>query len=603
MKAILGVFLLAFLFSNNLFSQDNFGSGGFTTKPKIVPEKDISFKLLWQHETIKPGETTHLAVVIDLKKGFHINPPDYYVPSDYEIEIIPTKVTVKEISKGTKAQSPIFQKPITEFIEKAKKSYTYYKEQTIVYIPIRINPDFIGENLNISLEVYYQMCDEDVCFRPATEKLTAEIPINKTTESKQINETIFAKIPEIAMSGLNQPKAPASAMIMLFLALIGGILLNFTPCVLPIIPIKIMGLTNSAGSRSKSILLGLVMSAGIISFWLVLGAMISVIPSFTSISKLFQNTYFTISIGVIIALMAVGMCGLFNVQVPQKIAVLNPRFSSFTGSFGIGIMTAILSTPCTAPFMGASLTWALTQTQLMSLFIFFTIGFGMAAPYMVLSSFPNLIKWMPKSGPVSVVIKETMGILMLAAASYFIGIGLTGSIKAMKGSLLYWWPTMLIVAFAGLWIIIKTLQIKPSALKKSIFVSMGLMIIIASMVVLKTMTSKGLLDWKDYTPELLAKAKKENKIIVLEFTAQWCLNCKVLEKGVLNTKEVAKALTSSKIELIKVDITYDSDVENVKLLNEEGSLTIPYLVIYKNGTKVLERSAYNSESILNAIKD
>lgn len=603
MKGVLSFCLILFFFTSNVFSQENFGSGNFNKKPTIKPEKNISFKILWEHETLKPGDSSTLAIVIDLEKDYHINPPAHYVPLNYEVEIIPTKVTVKEITTKVKAQSAIFQEPKTEFVEESKGNLTYYINQTIVYIPIKTDPTFDGEKVSISVEVYYQMCNKSACFRPTSEILTSEISINKNLESKKINEATFSNIPQFINSTPTKEKPSASIIFMLLMAFLGGILLNFTPCVLPIIPIKIMGLTHSAGSRSKSILLGLVMSAGIMSFWLALGTMISIIPGFTSVSKLFQSPYFTISVGLIIATMAVGMCGLFNVQVPQKIAVLNPRFSSIAGSFGIGIMTAILSTPCTAPFMGAALAWALSQPQLLTLLVFFFIGFGMALPYVALSTFPNLVKWMPKSGPVSVVIKETMGILMLAAASYFIGIGLTSSVAAFKGSSNYWWPTMLIVAFAGAWVIIKTLQIKPSAIKKSIFISIGLLIIGSSIVVLMAMTNKGTLIWKEYSPELLAKAKAENKIIVLDFTAEWCLNCKALEKGILNTKTVSAALTNPKIELIKVDITNDSDIENIKLLNDEGSLTIPYLVIYKNGVKVFQRDFYSSQDILNALKD
>ena len=587
------------LFTTGLYSQES--SPNFFTNKKSIPkqEKRVSFSSQWRHDSIMPGENTQLAVIIDFEKGYHFNPPAHFIPANYPVEVIATTVKVSKISANALAQSPIFQNPASEFSKEFNSDLKIYKEQTIVFIPIKLSSTFSADQLNISIEIYYQACNEKNCFAPKTEIVTATINIDKTNQSKLINENIFSQMPKESLPfsplikkehsfGYSNWKIKFDAdsslglLIMILMACIGGALLNFTPCVLPIIPIKIMGLSHSAGSRNRGIYLGFVMSAGIISFWLVMGLLISGVSKFSSISKLYQFPSFTITVGIVIAIMAVGMCGLFNIQVPQKIAGLNPKFNSTMGSFGIGIMTAILSTPCTAPFMGSATAWALQQSQQITLLIFFAIGFGMALPYFVLSSFPVLVRWMPKSGPISVVIKETMGILMLAAASYFIGVGITNHFESFKGSSNYWWPTMVIVAFAGLFIIIKTFQLKPTLLKKIIFTSIGALIIVVSLLTLKSMTAIGTLIWQDYTPELLEKSKNENKIIVLDFTAEWCLNCKALEKYILNSNEVSTALTNQDITLIKVDLSNNDDVKT-KLLNAEGSLTIPYLVIYKNG--------------------
>lgn len=607
--------ILLTLLSNNLFSQesspDNFGS----KKSFLKEEKKIRFSYQWQHDTITPGGNTTLALVIDFDKWYHIYPPSYLIPANYPEQLIASKVKVSKISDKANAQSPIFLAPGTLYLELLKKDIICYKDQTFVFVPIKVDPSFSEEKLIVSLEMFYQMCNEKSCFAPKTETITAEILINKNGSVKQINESIFSQMPMESSKNLTtkehyfgysnwkfyfDAKSTIGFFLMVFMAFIGGALLNFTPCVLPIIPIKIMGLSHSAGSRKKSIFLGLVMSTGIISFWLVMGFLISSVSKFSSISKLYQYPAFTITVGIIIAIMAVGMCGLFNIQVPQKIAVLNPKFNSTLGSFGIGIMTAILSTPCTAPFMGSATAWALKQSQQTTLLIFFSIGLGMALPYFILSSFPVLVRWVPKSGPVSVVIKETMGILMMAAASYFIGVGLTNYFDDFKGSSNYWWPTMLMVAFTGIFIIFKTFQLKPNIIKKTIFTSIGILIIIVSLLTLKSMTAIGTLQWQDYTPELLEKSKNEKKIVVIDFTAEWCLNCKALEKYILNSNEVSTVLTNQNIVLIKVDLSNNDEVKT-KLLNAEGSLTIPYLVIYKNGQKVFQSDFYSKEDILKVI--
>lgn len=606
---------LFFLISHILFSQEN--TPGFNGSKKLFAkdEKKIQFSCLWQHENLKPDQNTNLALVIDFIKNHHINPPAHLIPPSYPIEVIATKIKVSKITDHAVAQSPIFLEPKSERSEELKFDQKFYKDQTTVFIPIKIKPSFTAEKLEVTIEVYYQLCNDKVCFAPKTETITTEIIVNKNGELKAINESIFSQIPKatIALSSQKEEsfgfskwsfkfdgKTKLGFFLMVVMAFFGGVLLNFTPCVLPIIPIKMMGLTTTAGTRRKSIFLGVVMSLGILSFWLFIALLVSSVPKFSSVSKLFQYTEFTITIGVIIAIMAIGMCGLFDFRVPQKLASINPRFSSTFGSFGIGVMTAILSSPCAGPFMGSAMVWALQQSQSTTLLIFFTIGMGMAFPYLILSSFPNLVSWVPRSGPGSVVIKQTMGILMLAAASYFIGIGLTASVKAFHGSSNHWWPTMSIAAFAGIWVIIKTIQLNPSGFKKGIFLLLGLAISSVSLLILVAMIQVGPLVWKEFTPELLSKAKDENKTFVLDFTAEWCPNCKTLEKFVLNSKEVSDALMQLNAELIKVDITNEDELKT-KLLNEEGSLTIPYLVIYKNGQKVFQADFYSKEDLLKII--
>lgn len=139
---------------------------------------------------------------------------------------------------------------------------------------------------------------------------------------------------------------------LLFLAALGGLLLNFTPCVLPVLPIKIMGMSRAAGDPRRLAVLGLVMSLGVVAFWLAIGGAIAFIAGFTAISSLFQTTWFSLVVGLFVAVVALGGLGLFEVVLPQAIYRYQPKQETLPGAFGFGIMTAILSTPCTAPFHG-----------------------------------------------------------------------------------------------------------------------------------------------------------------------------------------------------------------------------------------------------------
>ena len=381
-------------------------------------------------------------------------------------------------------------------------------------------------------------------------------------------------------------------------------MLNFTPCVLPIIPIKIISLSTAAENRKRCFILGLTMSLGILVFWLVLGMMVALISGFTAANQLFQYPVFTILIGGIIAVMAVGMCGLFSVRLPGFIYKINPRQDSLQGSFGLGILTAILSTPCTAPFMGAAAAWAATQHPVTTITTFAFIGSGMAIPYLILSASPELVKKMPKTGPASELIKQVMGLFMLAAAAYFIGSGLSALLSNPPDPTgrVYWWVVMAFCAAAGGWLAYQTVRIASGKGRRVFFTALGILMIVMSVIGGLRLTDKGPIDWIYYTPERFNEAVKQRKIVVMDFTAEWCLNCKALEHGVLNSRKIIDLFASDDIVTIKVDIT-GKNPAGKKKLKEVGSLTIPLLVIYSpNKNIVFKSDFYTADQIISAVK-
>src|SRR5690606_27795116 len=201
------------------------------------------------------------------------------------------------------------------------------------------------------------------------------------------------------------------------------------PFGLAVVPIRIIGLSQAAGNRSRMLMLGTVMSLGVVLVWVGLATAIVVSTrlftgGITSTNQLFQYPAFPITVGLVIAVMAVGLCGLFAVRLPNFVYSINPKHDSISGSLGFGVMTAVLSTPCTAPFMGTAAAWATTRNPGIALAVFAAVGVGMALPYQILSMNPKLVDRMPRTGPASELIKQVMGLLMLAAAFYFIGTGL-----------------------------------------------------------------------------------------------------------------------------------------------------------------------------------
>ena len=307
--------------------------------------------------------------------------------------------------------------------------------------------------------------------------------------------------------------------------------------------------------------------------------------------------------GALIGIMAAGMLGLFNVGLPNFIYMINPEQNTLTGSFALGVLAAILSTPCTAPFMGAAAAWAATQPPATTLATFAAIGAGMALPYLVLSANPAWVEKMPKTGPASILIKQVMGLFMLAAASYFIGIGIAAFFVEPPNPItkLYWWPVMLFGATAGAWLAYRTIRMTTGIKRKTFFSAMGVIIMAISALGAVKLTDRGPVDWVYYTPERFSEASEKKKVIVMVFTAEWCLNCKALEQGVFRNPAIADLLGSNEIVPMKVDITGNNPAGKAKL-KEAGTLTIPLLVIFSpNGKQLFKSDFYTADQVRKAI--
>jgi thiol:disulfide interchange protein DsbD len=253
--------------------------------------------------------------------------------------------------------------------------------------------------------------------------------------------------------------------------------------------------------------------------------------------------------------------------------------------------------------MGAAAAWAATQTPATTLSTFFAIGFGMALPYLVLSSSPRLVDKMPKTGPASVLIKQVMGAFMLAAAAYFIGVGISAIFAEPPNppGKFYWWPVMGFVAAGGFWLVIRTLQIAVKTIPKIVFTTLGVVLVGLSSLGAVQFTDKGPIDWVYYSPQRLDELTRQKKVVVMVFTADWCLNCKAIEQGVFKNPAIIKLFEEETAVPVKVDITGNNPAGKAKL-KEVGNLTIPLLVIFSpNGDQVFKSDFYTAKQIIKAV--
>jgi thiol:disulfide interchange protein DsbD len=578
----------------------------------------VTLRTAWSVDGARPGDSIILAVVADIKQGFHLNADARQVKPLADFKPFPTKVAITEMNDGITAESPRYPKAVPFNAEYAGGNLMSFSGQTIIYLPMKLSDTIRPGPEAIKLMFEYQACSDTYCLFPHKIKIEDSIVVVKnSTAVSKINQALFegfyrsSPAPDSGSVNFDlfgwtfaiDVSSGFGIILLLLTAALGGMLLNFTPCVLPLIPIKIISMAHVAQNRRQCFLLGLSMFLGVLAFWLVLGVLIALVSDFSAANQLFQYPVFTILVGALIGIMATGMLGLFNVRLPNFIYMINPEQDTLAGSFALGVLAAILSTPCTAPFMGAAAAWAATQPPATTLATFAAIGAGMALPYLVLAANPAWVEKMPKTGPASILIKQVMGFFMLAAASYFIGIGIAALFVEPPNPItkLYWWPVMLFGATAGAWLAYQTIRMTTGIKRKTFFSAIGVIIVAISALGAVKLTDRGPVDWVYYTPERFSEASGHNKVIVMVFTAEWCLNCKALEQGVFRDPAIAGLLAREEIVPMKVDITGNNPAGKAKL-KEAGTLTIPLLVIYSpKGKQLFKSDFYTTDQVLKAV--
>jgi thiol:disulfide interchange protein DsbD len=592
-----------------------------------------------------PGADLPLAVVLEIDPGWHIWTDDRPLPEGasrfdgaiYTEITAPTSASaIRAPSRATggwidagaadEPQSAVFaQWPtphlVTADLGDGEHRYATFDGSATIFVPLAIAPTAAEGTHTLTLSVTLQACDDSTCLAPATLSVPITMDVRRGAatptlprEFSGFDGAVYAKLHSGSATsavvfdafGAEFSIDPSGAGFILLLAVaaLGGLLLNFTPCVLPVIPLKIMGLAATAGNRRRCAQLGAALSAGVVLFWIGLGVAVAALAGFTS-SQLFQYPLFTVGVGLVIGVMAVGMCGVFSVQLPQSIAGIDFRHDTILGSVGFGVMTAVLSTPCTAPLMGAAAAWAATQPPVTVLSVFGAIGAGMAMPYLVLSIFPQLVSRVPRSGPASDLVKQTMGLLLLAAAAYFVGSGVSGWLVSppTPPSHAYWWVVSALGTAAGFWLARGTLRIAKSARARIAFTALGCAIALLSGAIAWRLTDEGPIAWVYYTPERLDAALREGDAVIIDFTAEWCLNCKTLENTVLATEAVVARIDRGDVTPIKVDLTGNNEAGRA-LLTRFERLTIPLLVVMtRDGRVVFKSDAYTPAQVINALDE
>jgi len=384
------------------------------------------------------------------------------------------------------------------------------------------------------------------------------------------------------------PGAPRAAtggltvwLAMLFAA-VGGLILNLMPCVLPVLSVKILGFVNqAAGDKAEIRRHGLVFAGGVIlSFLAMGGALLLLRAGGEQLGWGFhlQSPRVVAGLAVLFFIFGLNLLGLFEIGAGLvRTGGLLSGKTGLSGSFLSGVLAVIVATPCTAPFMGSALGFAVTQPALASLAVFASLGVGMALPYLILSFSPPLLRLIPRPGAWMETFKQIMGFPLLATVIWLLWVlGRQTDVQVVAGVMIG-----LLVAAVGLWMWGKNFRARWLAL---LFVAAGVGLSVAAPAVSPSgqkaaAAQGGEIPWEPFSEERVKELRAQGRPVFVDFTAAWCLTCQVNERVAINKPQVVEKLKTLNVATLKADWT--SRDENItRALQSFGRTGVPFYVLY-----------------------
>jgi suppressor for copper-sensitivity B len=399
-----------------------------------------------------------------------------------------------------------------------------------------------------------------------------------------------------------KPVAPKDEPLALWTAigfgLLGGFILNFMPCVLPVIGLKLLSFLEQGGkSRAHVFALNVCYTLGILAVFMVLASL----AAFAGFAWGERSTSFNIGLTCVVFVMALSFLGVWEIPIPGfvgsgKSVELAAREGA-VGAFAKGMLTTVLATPCSGPFLGAVFAFCAKQPPETVYLIFAMIGLGMALPYLVIGAFPRLIRFLPKPGAWMDTFKQFLGFVLLGTVVYlFWTLNRT-----------YLVPTfaLLIGLWFGCWWIGRTPLFAPLRRKLSAWLA-GAAVATAVGVFAFLFLTPAVLEGEPFSQSRLETLAKQGKTVVLDFTANWCPTCQVNSRFVINSEEVNEAIKRHNAILMVADWSDYGDEIKRALVTLTASDSLPVLVVFpggRPGEPIILRDLLTKSQLIDAIRE
>ncbi|MBN1850397.1 MAG: thioredoxin family protein [Deltaproteobacteria bacterium] len=513
-------------------------------------------------------------------------------PEDEGQGLIPTKLSFSDL-KNIRLEKIRFPDPEKKKFDYTSEAIEVYANDILVEASIRISKKAgVGEHV-ITGTLSYQACSFDVCLPPET------VPVNITvmvvpqgTPVKAINQTQFNLYPsgKAIEPGFPIHRLGAEFWWTLLLIFLGGLALNLTPCIYPLIPITVSYFGGrSEKIKSHAVTHGVLYLCGLATTNSILG--ITAALSGGMLGSALQNPEVLIIVSGIMIALAFSFFGFWEIRIPAFLSQIASRnYGGYFGTFFIGLTLGIVAAPC----IGPGILWLLTYVGKMGdpflgFIYFFILSIGMGLPLCILAVFSGSLDRLPRSGDWMVWVKRIMGWVLIGVAIYIIFPLIPYSIIKI-----FLPPIVFIAAGIQLGWLDKT---GKGFMRFSYFKRISGTLVAAfgvAYLIFSFQPKEGII-WRQYDPEMLSEALKERRPVILDFFADWCLPCKELDVRVFQDERV---VTMSKhFEMLRLDLT-DRHPQQDEILNRYQVRGVPTVLFFNRDG--IEKRDLRVESIVSS---
>lgn len=383
----------------------------------------------------------------------------------------------------------------------------------------------------------------------------------------------------------------------LLFGIIAGLLLNAMPCVLPVLTFKVSGLLMVGGRDAAGLKRfrqhNLCFAAGVMTLFSALALVLGLADLMWG--QLYQNQAVLMVMLLVVYLMGLSTLGVFSLPVIDLKTGASSKNPCLQAYF-TGLVSTFLATPCSGPLLGGVLGWAFTQPLMIVVVVFWAVGLGMAMPYIMFCIWPDLARILPKPGAWMHVFERIVGFMLMGTALYLL------SVLPVERHMQV--LTVLLVLSFCAWLWGQYCGITAPPLRRKIMSVIGVGLLVVSVFwVLRPVAP--LPQWRQFTPEAF-EATLGKKPMLLEFTANWCPNCKFMEATVLTDERMRKLQARYGMELVRVDLT-NANAYAVRLLDALGSKSIPLTALFPAGDDANQplvlRDVYSARTLEQALNE
>ena len=525
-------------------------------------------------DTVHPGSSFQVAVIGDVEEGWHVNanPPtlEYLIPTELKLE------SVDGFTFG-KMQYPEAARLKFAF---ADQELDVYEGRVIIRFPVSIaGGEQPGEKV-IEGTFRYQACNDQICLAPAN--LEVRIPIRIASleqPSRPMNPDLFGSVAldqslggtlGLAETNLGLLIEERGWVLTLLAIFVLGLALNLTPCVYPMIPVTIGYFSKQSEGRTSRVFgLALMYLLGIAVTYSLMGIVAALTGQM--FGALLQNAWVLVGVAGIMVALALSLFGVYQIQAPNFIRqkVSGDTGGGVLGALSMGLVVGIVAAPCVGPITIGLLTYVgATGDPWVGFWMFFTLSLGLGIPYVALGTFSGGLKKLPRSGVWMLWVEKLFGFAMLGLALYFVA--------PLFPDVLVPWMVLALALVSGVWLGLLDKDSGGGTTFNWLKKATGLAALAVGVFAVIPETPGASIAWQDYDPALFDQAREEGRPVLLDFTADWCIPCRELDRFTFSDEGVVAAVDS--FLTLKVDLTHFESPEARPLREQFDVVGVPTIV-------------------------